>query len=449
MSIHSASQRWHLTPNLLWALERGEVEPGVCLTLLMEHVAHLCPTCNRGVESFVQGPQPVPGEEPEDPYEEAGFFDSAAARAREYEELEATAAEELAALRRLPSHHDRLRAVTATAANPALVELLLDGARSEVHESPSEAGELAELAEAVAVRLDSGSYGRSFCWDRVTEARAHRANALRAQGELRRAEVLMAQVERRLDDAFDPFLLAEAASFAASLAKDQRRFGDALKRLDDAERLFHEVDADYELVARVRLQRASVLSLNGDPASAVDVASEVSDQLPEGADPELRFIARHNLVSYLCEAKRYDHARQLLTELAPAYRKHPRHSFRVRFHWRQGRIAHGLGELATAEREYAAAREAFLDEGLGYLAALVALDLATLYLEQGRTAEVREIALWTSTLFETQDVHQEALAALALFRQAALEDALTAAHLRRLARHVALFRVGASAEPAA
>lgn len=442
------SEDWHVTAELLRAMELGQVDTGVCLTLLLEHLSGLCPACGEGFREFVHSPATAP----EAPAVGAVYepsVDRAAARALEYGELERAAGRERAALRLLSSHEERLDALRSgsSPANPALIELFLEEARSCVHDSPWEAGELAELADVVARRLDVGTYGESFCNDRVLEARAHRANALRAQGELKAAAALLAEVEHRLHDVFDPFLLAELATFKASLAKDQRRFDDALEGLDEAERLFLEVEADYALVARVRLQRASLLSLGGEPRVAVDLAQEVIEGLQETADPELHFIAQHNLVSYLCEAGCYQHARRILTELAPSYQRHPRRSFRIRFHWRQGKIAHGLGEHDTAESEYVAARDAFLHAGLGYDAALVALDLASLYLEQGRTAEVREIAVWTSTLFEAQDIHREALAALALFRRAALEDALTVAQLQRLTRRMTLLRVGSAADP--
>lgn len=441
---------WHVTPKLLRALEMGEVDAGVYLTLLMEHVSSLCPTCGEGIRSLVDGGPPAP---PEDlagapPYDD--LIDHAAARTLEYGELEAAARRARAALRVLPTHGDRLRAVRDGAGpggNPALVELLLEEARSRVHDSPTEAGELAELAEAVALRLGDGAYGRSLCRDLVTEARAHRANALRANGRLKQAEALLADVGRRLRDSYDPFLLAEVASFNGSLAKDQRRFGESLEHLDEAERLFLDIGASSELVARVRLLRANVLGLQGQPDDALAVARQVVEGLGGDDDPDLRFIARHNLVVHLCEAGLYQDARRVLAAMEPECFRHRRRSFDIRTHWRQGEIAHGLGEHQAAETKYLRARDEFLVAGLGYDAALVALDLATLYLEQGRNAEVRQLALWTSTLFETQDVHREALAALALFRRAALEDALTVAELRRLSRHVATLRHGAALEP--
>jgi hypothetical protein len=120
---------------------------------------------------------------------------------------------------------------------------------------------------------------------------------------------------------------------------------------------------------------------------------------------------------------------------------HRERSFRLRARWLRGKIAYGLGELAAAEADLAAARDGFLAAELGLDAAIVALDLAILHAEQGRHGEVRRIATWTSRLFEAQDVHPEALAALGLFRQAALREALSAGEIRRVVRYLRSVRV--------
>ncbi|HEX3526143.1 MAG TPA: hypothetical protein VH988_03675 [Thermoanaerobaculia bacterium] len=64
-------------------------------------------------------------------------------------------------------------------------------------------------------------------------------------------------------------------------------------------------------------------------------------------------------------------------------------------------------------------------EGIGYDAAMVSLDLAVLYLRWGRTAEVRRVAEEMLPIFASQDVDPEALAALALFQEAARQEQLT------------------------
>jgi hypothetical protein len=67
--------------------------------------------------------------------------------------------------------------------------------------------------------------------------------------------------------------------------------------------------------------------------------------------------------------------------------------------------------------------------------ALVSLELAALHAEEGRTAEVKELARGIVHVFKAQEVHREALAAALVFRRAAVRERATA----RLAREVAAF----------
>jgi hypothetical protein len=55
-----------------------------------------------------------------------------------------------------------------------------------------------------------------------------------------------------------------------------------------------------------------------------------------------------------------------------------------------------------------------------------------LYLDEGRTAEVRGLAAQMAWIFEAQGVHREALAALDLFCRAARAQTISAAQARRL-----------------
>jgi hypothetical protein len=68
-------------------------------------------------------------------------------------------------------------------------------------------------------------------------------------------------------------------------------------------------------------------------------------------------------------------------------------------------------------------------------AALVSLELAALHAEAGRTAEVKELAREMVAIFKAQKVHREALAAVLVFRRAAVRERVTA----DLAREVASF----------
>jgi len=73
----------------------------------------------------------------------------------------------------------------------------------------------------------------------------------------------------------------------------------------------------------------------------------------------------------------------------------------------------------------------------GYDAAMTSLDLALLYLMEGRTGEVRRVAAEMHTLFDAQEIHREAAAALLLFQEAAERESLTA-YLKRARENLEL-----------
>jgi hypothetical protein len=90
----------------------------------------------------------------------------------------------------------------------------------------------------------------------------------------------------------------------------------------------------------------------------------------------------------------------------------------LRLHWVEARIKADRGDLASAESMFQRVREDFLEAEVGYEAAEVSLELAGLYLRQGKTAEVKELARELYPIFKARDVHREAVAALIVFQKA-------------------------------
>ena len=82
-------------------------------------------------------------------------------------------------------------------------------------------------------------------------------------------------------------------------------------------------------------------------------------------------------------------------------------------------------------------RDGFIAAGNGYDAAMVSIeDLALLYVREGRVADVKRLAEEIFPIFQAQDVHREALAALVLFQDAARREELTARKVREIAAYL-------------
>jgi hypothetical protein len=91
---------------------------------------------------------------------------------------------------------------------------------------------------------------------------------------------------------------------------------------------------------------------------------------------------------------------------------------------------------AEAERLYREVRDEFAARGIGFDAALVTLDLAMAYAKEERTAEMQALALEMIPIFEAQDIHREALAALAVFKQAAIHEQASVAFVKRVVHYL-------------
>jgi hypothetical protein len=126
----------------------------------------------------------------------------------------------------------------------ALGEILRERSCLEAPRDPVQAAETAELAVAVADRLDTRLWGatltdllRARSWSCLGEARRLAADLRGAERALAVAEVLMDK------SGFDPLDRAELLCLQASLAQDQRRVDDAGRLLDRALAIYRRAGA--------------------------------------------------------------------------------------------------------------------------------------------------------------------------------------------------------------
>ena len=131
--------------------------------------------------------------------------------------------------------------------------------------------------------------------------------------------------------------------------------------------------------------------------------------------------------------------------MRPLYAAHASRLDLIKLHRLEGEIAAGFGDLVTAEATFQQIRHEYEDAGRGYYAALASLDLANVWLRQGRTAEVRRLVAEVVTAFRALGVEREALSALhmlqdALQREQAVLEVLrlTGDILRRLQNEPAM-----------
>ncbi|HEX3527481.1 MAG TPA: hypothetical protein VH988_10460 [Thermoanaerobaculia bacterium] len=189
--------------------------------------------------------------------------------------------------------------------------------------------------------------------------------------------------------------------------------------------------------ARVLVTLEGLYFFRSDLTRAIEATRGALNGLNRIDGPRVYLCARYNLARYLAEGGQYSEASDMLAADKQLYEEFPEAWTQLRLLWLQGKIALGRGETEAAERAFIAARDGFLREKNGYDAAMVSIeDLALLYLREGRTADVKRLAEEIYPIFEAQDVHREAVAALMLFQEAARQEKLTVKLVREYAKYL-------------
>lgn len=218
---------------------------------------------------------------------------------------------------------------------------------------------------------------------------------------------------------------------SASVQREQRRFPEALKNLEEARSI-----APPENIARILVNRAVVLEHMGDVDQAIEVLREADSLAKEGHDPELILNIRFNTAANLCHLDRYTEALSLLPEIRRLTVAGRKELNLLRVLWVSARIQAGLGEIVEARAAFDQVRRAFRDRLMAADYALATLERAVLDLQDMRYGEVRALAEEMKWIFKAEGLHREELAALALFRKAVAEEWATPGLARRMVRYL-------------
>jgi tetratricopeptide (TPR) repeat protein len=306
-----------------------------------------------------------------------------------------------------------------------LCALLAARCREIWFHDPAQAVSLAELAVAVAGRLDESHYGLALAEDARATAWAHLGNALRIAADLPEAERALDEAETHLQHSGgEAYTEAQILSFRASLRTTQGRYEEAVRLLDDALAIYREA-RDRHLEGRTLIKKGTTLGYTSQFKEAVRLIRRGLSKIDLLQEPELLVTAHHNLILFLTESGQHRQAREDLAKTRRLYRDLGKRMNLVRLRWLEGKIAREEGELEEAGAALREAQEAFLREGIAVDAALVSLDLAVLHLRRGGSMAIRQLAAEMLHILEAGGVHPDAMAALLLFQQAAEAEEVT------------------------
>lgn len=276
----------------------------------------------------------------------------------------------------------------------------------------------ARLALDLSEHLDASRYGVEAIEDLRARSWSYVANAHRVRFEFREAEEAFDRALLHLRcGTREPWERAVWLSLKASLLRAQRRLDESMRLLKRALVLFLAV-GDRHWAGLTLISMDNVLQRAGKPEKGIPLLRQAIELIDAAQEPRLLLVAQHNLLDDLAEAGQHMEAQRLLIQARPLYRRFDEPWIRNRRRWVEGKVARGLGQPKEAEELLLAARSGFLEQDAAYEIALVSLELAGLYAEQGRTAEMKQLAEEMVPIFSSRQIHREALAALALWCQA-------------------------------
>ncbi|HTQ79854.1 MAG TPA: hypothetical protein VMM92_07655 [Thermoanaerobaculia bacterium] len=318
----------------------------------------------------------------------------------------------------------------------AVCELLIERSFEEGFRSPSRSLELAELAVEVSDCLSAARYGASVVQDLKARAWAYLGNARRLDGDLVAAEQALSYAEGLADDgSADPLEEARILDLKAALLADQGWLEEAAELLDLSIEIYSEVRDPHRCGCSM-IRKGVVEGDAGLVDRAVPLIQEGLRLIEAQREPHLPSIAAYHLAWFLSDGGRSEEASAHLAALRQSTARAPEPWTALRLTWLEGRIEAGRGNFHDAEAALREARQRFLDRDLGYDASMVTLDLATLFLRQGRNEEVQRLAEEMFPLFVARDVHRQAIAALVAFKQAAERERITLALIQEIGAYL-------------
>ncbi len=307
----------------------------------------------------------------------------------------------------------------------ALCELLLDAAGELGFQDPSRALDAARLGVEVAGLLAAAVYGEERVNDLRARAWAVLGNAQRIRADFRPADEDFVRAERLLRKGTgDPLEKAQLLLLKASLRGNQQRFREAFRLLDRVLAIGGKL-ADERLRGKALIMKGFQLGVAGHPEAAIRHLAAGLCTVDAKSDQRLFMSAQHNLALYLTESGRHEEAARLLESARPLYHEVGDRMSLLRLRWLEGKIAIALGRFGHAEETLRGVLKELVEHELGFDAAMLSLDLASIYAQQGRSAEMRRLAEEMIPLFQSRDIHREAIAALLVFHQAAQMESVT------------------------
>ena len=305
-------------------------------------------------------------------------------------------------------------------ADPGFADAYYEHCEEVLFHAPEDALKLAGFALRLAYLLPEGTDPESRQTHQELFVRAYwiMGSAYRKFGRMAEAEGPYRKALRikGISDSVKAALYLRLAVLRVS----QKRYGDALKLIDQAEAIYRAAK-DSKGLGHVFITRGYTYNESGRFAEAVPEFTRALSKINPHLDPEsgrFHYSATHNLGFAIAECPSPEavgiaqvHIRKARGLLGGQRRSVPRY----KLYWIEGKALIKLGSTQLGERRFLRALKGLLTLGALFEAALVCLDLSGLLRDEERWDELGVVARDTFDRFEQLSADSEAIAALSLW----------------------------------
>jgi tetratricopeptide (TPR) repeat protein len=411
----------HPTSADLEAFAKGSLPPGP-LKAVARHLLQGCRSCGALLASFFGGPGPAPGVEtpPESPkcYDEAldRFFSTLRFHQR-YLRSEEIRQRKVAALLEagggLQALIDRSE---ISLQGVGVLRALLDRSWAVRHENPQEMVELTRFAVSVAGKLNPRWYDEKDAADWQARTWGELGNALRTRDDLDEAERAFGTAfSFLLRGSGDLRLKAKLHDLHASYLGARRRFDLAYTALDIVHSTYLEL-GETHLAGRALLVKAIYTFYSYEPEEAIQINNAGMALIEERQEPDLFFMAIYNQLIFRVACGQFVEARKDFFRQLGKF-NHLGRVNQLKIRWVQAQINAGLKKWASAEQGFFHVIKGLEQEGMGFHAAFASLELALVWMHQGRYVETQELIPQVYEAFVSLGI-KEAFGAMLVLKEA-------------------------------
>ncbi|HEV2856525.1 MAG TPA: hypothetical protein VHC97_27305 [Thermoanaerobaculia bacterium] len=320
----------------------------------------------------------------------------------------------------------RIRAEKASFRGLELLNKLLERSWAVRHEDPKRMATLARFAVEVAQNLDARRYAPELLADFEARAWGELGNAHRAADDLDEAGRAFGKAFALLARGTgDALLKTRLHELHASYLGARREFDLAFAALDAASSAHLEL-GDPHLAGRAILVKAIYTYYSGRPEQAILLTQKGLRMIGKDRDPNLAFFAIHNQLVFLVACNRFPEARRALAFHRANLEGAPGRINALKLRWLEGQISAGLQDWPSAESALREVREGFEDAGMSFHAALASLELALVWMRQGKHRDSEVLVLKTVEVFLALRIRREALGAMMVLGEAFKRQVATA-----------------------